>query len=239
MKPFKRGDLNAGSGKDMRRINIGCGAPTAVNLGASTGDPRAGLRRRRDSDPQEIVTRAAAHIGVALHRDRAPLRRSAESEPPLLDDEATIFDVEQPGALGNGATLLRSDAELKPQRRRPGLHGLSGHRRRRRRWSKDVDQTNWFGNLVQRPIGGFAQNLVGVWIHRDYAPAVLLHMRRDGVCCLCWVRAGPDDGDCVVCPENVLHQGIGVVHRHPPRDLTVPRARRTSTLERRPCHSGA
>jgi hypothetical protein len=33
MKPFKRGDLNAGSGKDMRRINIGCGMLATVNLG--------------------------------------------------------------------------------------------------------------------------------------------------------------------------------------------------------------
>ena len=49
--------------------------------------------------------------------------RGIESQPPLLDDETAIFYVEHPGALGDRAGLVRSDAELKPERLRPGRRG--------------------------------------------------------------------------------------------------------------------
>ena len=40
-----------------------------------------------------------------------------EAEPLLLDDEAAILDVEQSGALGNGAGFFGHDPQLKPKRR--------------------------------------------------------------------------------------------------------------------------
>jgi hypothetical protein len=46
--------------------------------------------------------------------------RRGQAESALLDDQAAVFHVEQPGPRSDGPGLGRGDAELQPQRGRAG-----------------------------------------------------------------------------------------------------------------------
>src|SRR5690348_16201 len=47
-------------------------------------------------------------------------------EAALLDDQAAVLDVEQPGVLGDGPRLGRGDAQLQPQRGDAGQRPVTG-----------------------------------------------------------------------------------------------------------------
>jgi hypothetical protein len=131
----------------------------------------------------------------------------------LLDDEASIFYVEQASALCDGASLLGHDAQLEPERSRARFDRLARDLRGRSGRAKYIDQADLFGNLGERSVDTFAENRLGLRVDRDDAPSMLLHVGRDIVGRLGRGVARTDDRNRVVGPQNTFDNGVGIVHR--------------------------
>src|SRR5713226_3307285 len=81
--------------------------------------------RKRRADPDGDRSRTSRR---QLDLRRLPLRgllraRCLQSQAPLLNEQAAILYVEQPGLLGDGTGLRRGNAQLQPQG-----GGARGHR---------------------------------------------------------------------------------------------------------------
>src|ERR1022692_3941830 len=97
----------------------------------------------------------ARSMAFCMHKS---LNGCSQPQAPLLDDQAAIFHVEQPGLLGDGACLRRGDAQLQPQGRGASRHGLAGEIRRLLRRPEYIDQACLAGDVPQRRVGTLAEN---------------------------------------------------------------------------------
>src|SRR6266849_3351272 len=68
------------------------------------------------------------------------------------------------------------------------------------------------GDVSERPVDLLAEDLVGVRVDRDDAPAMSLHMRRHGVRRLGSRGTGADHGNGVVSSQDALDHGVCVGH---------------------------
>src|SRR6266704_1079831 len=76
-----------------------------------------------------------------------------QAEAALLDQQAAVFHVEQPGVLGDGPGLGRGDAQLQPQGGGSRRHRLAGDVRRLAGRAEHVDQAHRPGDIGERPVG--------------------------------------------------------------------------------------
>ena len=135
-----------------------------------------------------------------------------QAEAALLDDQAAVFHVEQPGVLGDSPGLGRGDAQLQPQRGGTRRHGLAGDVRRLAGRAEHVDQAHRPGDIGERPVGRLAEDHLGVRVDRDNPPAVPLHVGGHRVRRLVRGPAGADHGDGVVAGQDALDDGVGTGH---------------------------
>ena len=130
--------------------------------------------------------------------------RGIQAEAALLDDQAAVFHVEQPGVLGDGPGLGRGDAQLQPQRGGTRRHRLAGDVRRLAGRAEDVDQAHLVRHVGERPVDLLAEDLGSVRVDRDDPPAVPLHVGGYRVRRLVRGPAGTDHGDGVVAGQDAL-----------------------------------
>ena len=113
------------------RPHLGAGADRAqVEPAPADGQGRGGRRPAGGTGPGVAAALPDARRSYLRPARRARLHRlgrgGAQAEAALLDDQAAVLDVQQPGVLGDGPRLGRGDAELEPQRGGPGRHRLAG-----------------------------------------------------------------------------------------------------------------
>src|ERR1022692_5257444 len=89
----------------------------------------------------------ARSMAFCMHKS---LTGCSQLQAPLLDDQAAIFYVEQPGLLGDGTCLLRGDAQLQPQGGGARCYGLTGDIRRLLRRPEYIDQADLAGDVPER-----------------------------------------------------------------------------------------
>jgi lysine decarboxylase len=138
--------------------------------------------------------------------------RCPETEAALLDDQAAVLHVQQPGIHGDVPGLGRGDAQLQPQRGGAGRDRLPGHVRRPVRRPEHVYQADLLRHVGQRPVHALAQDLVPVRVDRDDPPAVLLHVGGHVMGGLGRCPARTDHGDRVVGGQDVQGHGVRIGH---------------------------
>ncbi len=136
----------------------------------------------------------------------------AQSESALLDDKTAVFDIEQTGCFGDGAGLFGHDAQLQPEGGSTRIDRLAGDIGCLPRGPEHVYQADLLGDVGDLPIDRLAKDLGGVWIDRDDAPAVLLHVGGYTVSRLGRGGAGAHHGDGVVQGQDVLDDSVGISH---------------------------
>ena len=138
--------------------------------------------------------------------------RCAEAEAALLDDQAAVLHVQQPGGHGDVPGLGRGDAQLQPQRGGAGRDRLPGHVRGLLRRPEHVHQPDLVRHGGQRPVDALAQNLVPVRVDRHDPPAVPLHVGGHVVRGLGRRPARADHGDRVVGGQDAHRHGVHIAH---------------------------
>src|SRR5262245_36662264 len=105
-----------------------------------------------------------------------------EIEHVILQDAAIHHDF-QPGRAGTGSRFFMHNSQLHPDDARIAAYGSFdniGHVF----WpAEDVDNLEWFPNVVQRRISLFPENLRLEWIYRDNPVTRVLHILRHRVTC--------------------------------------------------------
>ncbi len=198
--PCRAGDGGAALGKTGGLCSQRLSPLKAAHAPQRTNRPESGLA---------WVPHAAASM-----TDPSGLPRAGclQSQAPLLDDQAAIFYVEQPGFLSDGTGLLRGDAQLQPQGRGARCHSLAADIRRLFRRPEYIDQADLPGDIREPPVDALAEDGISVQVDRDDAPALLLHVRGHKVRRLRPGDTRAYDGDCVVGRKDALNDGIGISH---------------------------
>ena len=95
--------------------------------------------------------------------------------------DARIHHDSEPLCLGAGLRLIARDALLQPECSCPDLRGFIGNRRRIFGAAEDVDDIDADGNVAERAVGSFAQDLGFTRIHRYDAVTRLLQLAPEPV----------------------------------------------------------